>query len=65
MISPKKSLRQRQAELQSLIATPAGREELRRLGERCHAASGRVRPAGASVIAYILVYERDRDLIAG
>lgn len=61
----KKTLEQRQKELQTLLATPVGKEELQRLGERYHAAGGRVRPAGTSIITYILVHERERGLIAG
>ena len=60
-----KTLQQRERELQSLLATPAGREELRELGARYVAASGRVRPGKASVITYILVHERERGLIGG
>jgi hypothetical protein len=62
-MSPKKTLAQRQKELQALLATPAGREELQALGARYHAAGGNVRPGRASVITYILVYERARGLI--
>ncbi len=59
------TLPQRQAELQALLATPAGREELKELEARYRAAGGRLRPAGTSVITYILVHERERGLIAG
>ena len=58
-----KTLRQRQAELQALLATPAGRDELQQLGAHYTAASGKVRPERASVITYILVHERERGLI--
>jgi hypothetical protein len=61
----KKTLEQRQNELRSLLATPAGREELQELESRYHAASGRLRPASTSVITYILVHERERGLIGG
>ena len=60
-----KTLQQRQAELQALLATPAGREELQRLESRYRETGGRLRPAGTSVITYILVHERERGLIAG
>jgi hypothetical protein len=46
-----------------LLATPAGRDELQQLGSRYSAAGGKVRPERASVITYILVYERERGLI--
>jgi hypothetical protein len=64
-MTPKKTLQQREKELQTLLATPAGRDELRELGSRYVAAGGRVRPEGKSVITYILVCERERGLIDG
>ena len=63
-MTPKKSLPQRERELQSLLATPQGRHELQELASRYSAASGKVRPEGASIITYILVYERQRGLIS-
>jgi len=63
-MTPKKSLPQRERELQSLLATPEGRDELQELVSRYSAASGKVRPEGASIITYILVYERQRGLIS-
>jgi hypothetical protein len=63
-MTPKKSLSQREKELQSLLATSEGRDELQGLASRYSAASGRVRPEGASIITYILVYERERGLIS-
>jgi hypothetical protein len=62
-MTPKKTLQQREKELQSLLATPAGRNELQELGSRYSAAGGKVRPERASVITFILVYERERGLI--
>jgi hypothetical protein len=59
-----KTLQQRERELQALLATPAGREELQGLVSRYHAAGGREKPAGASVVTYILVHEREHGLIA-
>ena len=61
----KKSLREREIELQTLLASPAGREELRSLASRYSAGNGRVKPEGASVVTYILVHEREHGLIAG
>ncbi len=58
-----KTLRQRQEELQALLSTPAGREELSALESRCFAVSERLRPARTSVITYILVHEREQGLI--
>ena len=60
---PQKTLQQREKELQSLLATPAGRAELRELESRYAAMGGRVRPAGASLVTYILVWEREHGLI--
>ena len=62
---PKKSLLQRERELQSLLATPAGRDELRDLSNRYSAAGGRVRPERHSLVTHILVHERERGLIGG
>jgi len=60
----KKTLPEREKELQALLATPAGREELEILDSQYSAVSGKVRPAKASVITYILIHERQRGLIA-
>ncbi len=62
---PKKTLRQREEELRCLLATPAGMNELQELESWYAAAGGTVRPPKASVITYLLVYERQRGLIAG
>ena len=64
-MTPKKSLQERERELQSLLATPAGRDELRGLASRYEAAGGGVRPERGSVITDILVYEREHGLISG
>jgi hypothetical protein len=60
---PKKTLHEREKELQSLLATASGREELEELESRYQAAGGRLRPPSSSVITYILVYEREQGLI--
>ena len=62
-MSAKKTLQQREKELQALLASPAGRDELERLAARYSATGGRMRPEGTSVITYILVHERQRGLI--
>lgn len=62
-MTAKKTLQQREKELQSLLATPAGRDALRELGARYSEAGGRMRPERTSVITYILVYEREHGLI--
>jgi hypothetical protein len=59
----KKALQEREKELQSLLATPAGRKELQELGARYHAVNGRLKPASTSIITYILVHEREQGLI--
>jgi hypothetical protein len=64
-MTPRKTLRQRELELQALMVTPAGREELLALGARYGAASGRTRPEHASVITWILVHERVHGLLCG
>jgi hypothetical protein len=64
-MSEAKALDVRQRELQALLATPAGREELEGLAARYAAASGRLRPTRTSLITYILVHERERGLIDG
>jgi hypothetical protein len=50
-------------ELQSLLATPAGRKELQELEARYHAANGRLKPTSTSIITYLLVHEREQGLI--
>ena len=64
-MSQKKTLQQREKELQALLASPAGQDDLERLAARYSAAGGRMRPEGASVITYLLVHERGRGLIDG
>jgi len=59
----KKTLPEREKELQALLATSEGRAILQDLDSQYHAASGKVRPAKASLITYILVHERQRGLI--
>jgi hypothetical protein len=61
---PKMTLPQREKELQSLLATPAGRTELHELESRYHKTSDRLRPSKTSVVTYILVHERERGLIS-
>ena len=61
----KKTLQQREKELQSLLANPASRKELLELVFRYDTTSGKVKPLRTSVITYILVHERERGLISG
>lgn len=64
-MSPKKTVPQREKELQSLLATAAGREELHELESRYFESNGNHRPAKTSVITYILVHERQGGIIEG
>jgi hypothetical protein len=64
-MTPKKTLSERQKELQSLLATSAGRAELQELASRYAEAGGRLRPGNTSLITYIIVYEREHGLIGG
>lgn len=59
------TIQQRERELQALLATAAGREDLQELACRYAKASGRLHPPGKSAITYILVYERELGLIRG
>jgi len=63
-MTPKKTLRAREAELRVLLATPAGQKELHDLVCRYRNAGGQLKPAGASSITYILVHEREKGLIS-
>jgi hypothetical protein len=58
-----KTVQQREKELQSLLATPAGKSELQQLEARYREASGRMRPAKASIVTFILIHEREQGLI--
>jgi hypothetical protein len=62
-MSSTKSLAERQKELQALLTTPAGRQELNLLASRYQEAGGKLRPAKTSVITYIVVHERSQGLI--
>jgi hypothetical protein len=48
-MTAKKTLSEREKELQALLATTTGRKELDELDCRYHAASGRARPARAGL----------------
>ena len=62
-MTPKKNLQERERELQTLLTTPAGRQEIQELASRYYAASGKLKPKGTSAITYILVHEREQGLI--
>ena len=59
----KKTLQERERELQLLLANPAGRKELQDMEGRYGEASGRLKPPRTSIITYILVHEREQGLI--
>lgn len=61
----KKTLDDRQRELQALLATREGRDELEGIATGYYAANGRIRVEGTSLITYILVHEREKGLIEG
>jgi len=63
-MTPKKTLQQRQTELQSMLANPASRTELQELVSKYHEAGGKLKPPKTSLITYILVHERERGLIS-
>jgi hypothetical protein len=60
----KKTLQQREKELQSLLATKEGKKELEALEARYRAAGGKFRPTNTSVVTYLLVHERGIGLIS-
>jgi hypothetical protein len=59
-----KTRQEREKELQALIRTSEGREELESLACRYQSDGGPTRPERTSVITYILVHERGMGLIA-
>lgn len=59
----KKTLHEREAELQVLITSPMGRNELETIAARYQMEGERPRPAHSSVITYIIVHERAEGLI--
>jgi len=63
-MNAKKTLPEREKELQDMLVTEAGRQALDDLEARYRAAGGSLRPGGASVITYILVCEREHGLIS-
>jgi len=64
-MAAKKTLRQREKELQALLATPAGREELRALRAKYQAADGQANSSSTSVSTFMRVHERVHGIIAG
>jgi hypothetical protein len=60
----RKTMQEREKQLQDILTTPEGRARLQELAERYSATGGRVRPERTSVITFILVYERENRLIS-
>ncbi len=64
-MTAKITLQEREKQLQALLATAAGKEELQQLSSQYSEKTGRLRPAKASVITAILVFEREHGIIEG
>jgi len=63
-ITAKKTRLEREKELQTLLGSLAGKAELEALADRYAASSQKIRPGRTSLVTYILVCERERDMIA-
>ena len=59
-----KHLKEREQELESLLATPGGRKKIQELASRYCATSGKLRIPRGSAITFILVHERTMGLIS-
>jgi hypothetical protein len=62
-MSKTRTLAEREAELQALMATPDGQDRLEEIADGYRNDGGRARPPRTSVITYILVHERQDGLI--
>ncbi|OAI41205.1 hypothetical protein AYO40_03605 [Planctomycetaceae bacterium SCGC AG-212-D15] len=62
-MNAKKTLPERERELQELLRSSEGQKELEELATKYEAESGRPRPHGTSVITYLLVHERGQGLL--
>jgi hypothetical protein len=63
-MTAKKTRRERERELQTMLGSLAGKAELEALADRYAASSQKIRPRRTSLVTYILVCERERDMIA-
>ena len=63
-MTAKKTRLEREKELQTLLGSLAGKAELEALADRYADSSRRNRPAQTSLVTYILVCERERNMIA-
>ena len=59
----RRTLQERERELQALLGDPERRHELEELAQKYVAESGRPKPQGTSVITYVLVHERGQGLL--
>jgi len=60
-----KTLKEREKELQALLATCEGKAQLEALADYYYASGGRQRPPHTSLVTYLIVHERERGLILG
>ena len=63
-MTAKKTRLEREKELQTLLGSLAGKAELEALADRYSASSQKIKPGRTSLVTYILVCERERDMIA-
>ena len=63
-MTAKKTRLAREKELQTLLRSLAGKAELEALADRYAGSSQRIRPGRMSLVTYILVCERERNMIA-
>jgi hypothetical protein len=63
LMATKKTLQERERELQALLLTSEGRKELQELTASYEAISGKPKPSGTSVITYLLVHERGQGAL--
>lgn len=62
-MTEKRTLEERQREMQTLLASSEGRQKLEELAHKYEADSGRPRPHGTSIITYLLVHERGQGML--
>ena len=60
-----KTLKEREKELQALLATREGNAQLEALADHYYASGGRDRPPRTSLVTYLIVHEREQGLIVG
>jgi hypothetical protein len=60
-----KTLKEREKELQALLATREGKAQLEALADHYYARGGRSRPPRTSLVTYLIVHEREQGLIVG